>query len=178
MNLFVYDKGASNEGVLSGISSEADKFKGGTSDTAITSHHSNSSARQQGFYNDDKRQEELRQHREGQFNRISNENEKNCQDNNDNNNHHNLHFAKRLTWNLPTDEEERPSTEDVDELGQRPSNGNLNSNLSYSSPLNHEERQRPKLPGEQLFIFTLYLRTAHPRVKYFHKNLLTKHKGS
>ena len=74
-----------------------------------------------------------------------------CHNNNENNNgYHNqdLHFAKRLTWNLPTTEDKMQTSTDGNETpNMETNNTNLNLIISHSTSPNQRTRQYQDIQG-------------------------------
>ena len=71
--------------------------------------------------------------------------------NNENNNRQidqNLHFAKRLTWNLSDDDKMQTSTDGIDTPISDQNNINLNMNTPPSSLHTQVSSQIPNFPGK------------------------------
>ena len=80
------------------------------------------------------------------------QNEYECHQNNNENNNRNhsqdLHFAKRLTWNLPVTEDKMQTSTDGNETPTMETiNANLNLSVSQSSSLNQHRSQFQNIQG-------------------------------
>ena len=74
-------------------------------------------------------------------------------ENNNRQQNQDLHFAKRLTWNLPKDEKMQTSTDGTETPISEPHTNNLNIILSHSSSSNHAPTQFENGIGNEILFY-------------------------